>query len=60
MTIPINDTYESELSAYDGPEKPKMVNTETNSTRDFSKMQKISWVKGEELFLDIVSKDKCQ
>ena len=62
-TTPINDAYEAELSVYDGLKKPKMVNLEINLLTDFSKMQKISGSRGEEInfnfFLDIVSKDKC-
>ena len=62
-TIPINDAYEAELSVYDGLKKSKMVNLEINLLTDFSKMQKISGSRGEEInfnfFLDIVSKDKC-
>ena len=62
-TIPINDTYEAELSVYDGLKKPKMVNLEINLLTDFSKIQKISGARGEEInfnfFLDIVSKDRC-
>ena len=61
MSILINDTYEAELSVYDGPRKQKMVNPEINLQTDFSKMQNISRSRGEEIdfnfFLDIVSKD---
>ena len=63
MTILINNTYEAELSVYDGLKKQKMVNPEINLPTDFSKMQNISRSRGEEIdfnfFLDIVSKDKC-
>ena len=63
MTIPINDTYQAELSVHDVPKKPKMVNSEINLPTDFSKMQKISQSRGGEIdfnfFLDIVSEDKC-
>ena len=62
MTIPINDTYQAELSVRDVPKKPKMVNSDINLPTDFSKMQKISQSRGGEIgfnfFLDIVSKDR--
>ena len=63
MVILINDTYEAELSIFDGSKKLKMVNPEIFLPTDFSKMQKISPSRDEEIdfnfFLDIVFKDKC-
>ena len=64
MSEPIPDAFEAKLSIYFGPKKPKMVLPKKNLLpEDFSKMQKISRTRGEEIdfnfYLDMVSKETC-
>ena len=59
MVILINDTYEAELSIFDGSKKLKMVNPEIFLPTDFSKMQKISPSRDEEIDFKIGCGSLC-